>query len=127
VAFAAALVLLVLLGNHCPTKSREFTAVEIGVTSRAEVVELFGPPIRSSSRTLRSEKAQRPGLRNKQNELDRQVTFEYWWYDGDHVIEIEFDEEGTVVSKNGPVYEGPRSPIRRWIRDTGRWIRTNLN
>ncbi len=85
-----------------PTQEHSWKEVREGVTTEAEAEARFGPP--ASSRV---------------SIVDRHLV-NSWWYDDDHYMQLEIADTGVVVRVYGPCISPPRSPIRRWWRETAK-------
>jgi len=93
--------------------------LQVGVTTEAEVDAMFGPPIQGKTRVLTPEQARSRGLPARPDGEPITITEKLWWYDDDHIIELEIDERGIVICCRGPGAGGhsPLNQRRRRLRE----------
>jgi hypothetical protein len=91
--------------------------VRARVTTEAEVEAWFGSPAESCPLVLKPGEAEARGLPDRPDGQPITIAYNMWWYDYDHLMAVEVDENGLVISSRGPLVCEPRSPLRRWWRE----------
>ena len=102
---------------------RKYDMIKEGVTTETEVDSMFGPSVQASPEVLSPDSAQRRGLTVPGDDRPIIVTIKQWWYDDDHILELEIDARGVAVVKCLPAPTLPRSPTRRSIKRLESWFR----
>ncbi len=118
----AVALLLVGLGTawwlafpHRPSHS--WKDVRAGVTTEGEVEAWFGPPAEFWPLVLKPGEAEARGLPARPDGQPITLAYNMWWYDGDHFMALEVDDNGLVIRCGGPYPTPPRSAVLRWWRE----------
>jgi hypothetical protein len=100
-----------------PRSAHSWKDVREGVTTEAEVEAWFGPPAQSGVMVLTPDMARMRGIPERPDGQPVNVALKHWWYDDDHFVELEINDEGMVICYRGPAPCPPRSAVRRWWRE----------